>query len=62
MIDAVSPINDPNKVASLGFTTFAPGREGKMEFLVSGQAQMTFQCSVEAPLLLQHASQPLDVT
>ena len=30
-MDAVSPIDNPNKMASLGLTTFAPGREDMME-------------------------------
>ena len=40
VMDDVSPIDDPNKVASLGLTTFAPGKKDRMEVVVAGQAQM----------------------
>ena len=59
MTDDVSPIDDPNKVASLGLTTFAPGRKDRMEVVVAGQAQMISNSlySIEGPLLLLFAPQ-----
>ena len=45
-MDDVSPIDDHNKVASLGLTTFASGRKVRMEVVVAGQAQMISDFSI----------------
>ena len=39
VMDDILPIDDPNNVASLGWTTFAPVREDRMELevMVPGQ-------------------------
>ena len=64
-MDDTSPIDDPNKVAFAGSTTWAPGSEGRMVSVMSALEQIIsdlclFKCNPSS-FILNHLQVVLEV-